>query len=296
MDTSTSSEMAVPLLDADGATHTVTLHSGALLRTLFDLAVQKQPNNVAARASLCLVPPADSHSPAALSVGRVDPSKLDGVTVREMSDLVPAHFAYTLAFSTAFSCLCHAPPVTLLFDMRTTLAQLKARYLQLWWSREGGGESVADGPHRTVTVYLSAADRDAGVEMSARDDQPFAEYWLSTGCSSASFHVRVIASAQPSSSAEAPSSIPARPSSSTAKPSSSSYELFIQMLTGRSFTVAAEPTDSVAVVKLRIQQSESILVDQQRLVFGGRQLQDACTLEECGVRSGGLVHLVLKLC
>ncbi|KAH8981880.1 hypothetical protein EDB92DRAFT_1896160 [Lactarius akahatsu] len=38
-----------------------------------------------------------------------------------------------------------------------------------------------------------------------------------------------------------------------------------------------------------------ILVDQQRLIFGGRQLEDASTLSSNGIQEEDVIHLVLRL-
>ena len=288
-------EMSASVVDVEGTPTTFTLGACSLLRTLFDLALSKQPSSLAAHLALTLVPSTDSHSPAALSVGRVDPSKLDSVTVREMTELVPAHFVFKLVLLTTFSCLCPSQPVTLLFDRHTTLAQLKERYLQLWWSREGREKSQASTPHR-VALYISTADRNAGREVVAPDDHPFIDHWLTTGCMAPTLYVRVIVSVQPSSCAEALQAKVASASVLIEQQSSSSFQLFIQMLNGRRFTLSVESTDSIGIVKLKIRDSEQIPLDQQRLVFGGKQLQDASTLVDCGVSSGDTMHLVLKLC
>jgi hypothetical protein len=288
--------MSVSVLDPQGTPRTVVVSACALLRTLFDLAVIEQPTGLTEHLALSLVPSTDSRSPASMSAGRVDSSKLDSVTVREMSELLPAHFVYKLAFVTSFSCLCLSQSVILLFDMQTTLAQLKHRYLLLWWSREGR-EASTQQPERRVAVYLSPADRDAGREIAARDNEPFADLWLTSGCMATAFFVRVIRSAKPSSGEDAlQMSSAAAAAVPPAEQSSPLYQLTIRTLTGKSFAVSVLPTYSVAVVKMKIRDLESIPVDQQRLVFGGRQLQDACTLEQCGVSNESMVHLVLKLC
>ncbi|CAK8579350.1 unnamed protein product [Lathyrus sativus] len=55
-------------------------------------------------------------------------------------------------------------------------------------------------------------------------------------------------------------------------------------------------SDSIASVKLRIQQCKGFVVKKQKLVFGGRELARNDTLiKEYGVAEGNVLHLVLRL-
>ena len=48
-------------------------------------------------------------------------------------------------------------------------------------------------------------------------------------------------------------------------------------------------------LKEGVQQIEGIAVDQQRIVFCGKQLENGRQLAEYGIEDGSVVHLVLRL-
>jgi ubiquitin C len=68
-------------------------------------------------------------------------------------------------------------------------------------------------------------------------------------------------------------------------------QIFIKMMSAKTLTLEVAPTDTVASVKARIQELESIAVHSQRLIFGGRLLEDAHSLQQCNILTDGVIHL-----
>jgi len=72
-------------------------------------------------------------------------------------------------------------------------------------------------------------------------------------------------------------------------------QLFVKTLTGKTVSIDVEEGESIEEVKAKIAEKEGIPPEQQRLIFGGQQLQDAKTLDDYDVGDDATLHLVLRL-
>lgn len=81
----------------------------------------------------------------------------------------------------------------------------------------------------------------------------------------------------------------------TIRISPSIMQIFIKTLTGRKQQYNFEGDSTVLSVKQALQEKEGIQVDQIRLIYSGKQLQDEKTLQDFNVTAGGTIHMVLQL-
>lgn len=71
--------------------------------------------------------------------------------------------------------------------------------------------------------------------------------------------------------------------------------LKIKTLTGSTITVDVDKNDTINQLKSKIAAKQGIPVEQQRLVFSGKQLDSSKTLGDYNVDKDSTLHLVLRL-
>ena len=71
--------------------------------------------------------------------------------------------------------------------------------------------------------------------------------------------------------------------------------IFVKTLTGKVISLAYSPFFDVNRVMLMIEEAEGIPVDQQRLVFAGKQLENSRHLFDYNISAESTLHLILRL-
>eukprot|EP00040_Diaphanoeca_grandis_P037251 m.241668 g.241668 ORF g.241668 m.241668 type:complete len:475 (+) comp33779_c8_seq1:58-1482(+) len=87
-----------------------------------------------------------------------------------------------------------------------------------------------------------------------------------------------------------------QPAKKRKKISNEPFNVTVKTLTGATIELTdLTPTVSVEDIKTRIQDSQGVPPDQQRLIFAGKQLEDGRTCSDYGIEADVLLHLVLRL-
>ena len=72
------------------------------------------------------------------------------------------------------------------------------------------------------------------------------------------------------------------------------FTIFVKDTTGRTLTLEVKASDTVTNVKTKIQDREGIPPDRQCLVFAGRPLDDACTLQDYNIQQESTIDMLVS--
>ncbi|KEP63307.1 UNVERIFIED_CONTAM: ubiquitin family protein [Hammondia hammondi] len=74
------------------------------------------------------------------------------------------------------------------------------------------------------------------------------------------------------------------------------FNLQVKTMSGKTVVLDnVQGSDSILEIKRRVEQREGIPVDQQRLVFNGKQLENGKTVQDYDLSENSVLHLVLRL-
>ena len=71
-------------------------------------------------------------------------------------------------------------------------------------------------------------------------------------------------------------------------------QIYVNGLTGTTMMLEVNASDTIGIVKERIQYSQRIPPDQQHLIYAGQHLDDRYTLIYYGIREKSTVYLMLR--
>ncbi|KAF8638095.1 hypothetical protein AX17_002456 [Amanita inopinata Kibby_2008] len=71
--------------------------------------------------------------------------------------------------------------------------------------------------------------------------------------------------------------------------------MLIKTLTGKEIELDIDFEDKISRIKEKVEEQSGVPPVQQRLIFGGRQMQDDKTAKDFNISAGAVLHLVLAL-
>lgn len=71
-------------------------------------------------------------------------------------------------------------------------------------------------------------------------------------------------------------------------------QIFVKSLNGQCYTLEVTEDESIKIVKFKLKKVAGVPIDQQRLIYYGKQLDDCYTLKDYNILKESTLHLVLR--
>ena len=72
-------------------------------------------------------------------------------------------------------------------------------------------------------------------------------------------------------------------------------QIFIVTPEGKTITFEVSASDTISSLKAKIQDKQGISPEHQRLIFGGKQLEDEYTFSQYNIIKNSSLHMILRL-
>jgi len=231
----------------------------------------------------------------------VSSEKMKTTTLEETVSYVGRDLDYQIVVGIEFQCLCKEP-IRLYMDAKTTYEELSTVYLRIWSKQNG----IAANEDRKLLLFTSE-DRKTEIQDNEQINfktSSFLIFWLANLRTSV-VYVKVESPSFSSSSHGGPvvpavvqeeeEEIEEIPTKKKKRKRKGDLIVRIRQLTGKAILLDCNQSNTIQELKQMINAKLGIPIDQQRLIYAGRQLEENNTMADYNLANDAVIHLILRL-